>query len=153
MILNATLRGVAWTEICDVDVSPLAEWVETQAVWPSLRSGQPQRIRIPDIAGETIEQVLRRFAVPVLFVEENACLSQVMPGNGHGFHRDGQPDNWITRVHVPILTNPKCWFAWTPELVHFERGKAYAFNTLIPHAFGNDGDSARVHLTFDVLGI
>jgi hypothetical protein len=98
-------------------------------------------------------------------------LSRMLPGQAHPFHVDRQRADWITRIHVPIVTNPLAWIAFEAEnepvhpgneavelgnvllcnKVHFLAGKAYSFNTLERHAFGNDGDTERVHLIFEVL--
>lgn len=122
-----------WSVLCVVDVAPLTEFLDRgDPGWPAVKGGQPNRIKAPLEALPVIQAVLASFAEPVRYETQYACLS---------------------RVHVPIVTNPNAWFMWEPEgtKVHFEAGKAYSFNTLVNHAFGNDGDTERVHLTFDVL--
>ncbi len=55
-------------------------------------------------------------------------------------------------MHVPVVTNPGAWMCFKGTgRVHFEAGKAYSFDTLVMHNYGNDGDTDRVHLLFDVL--
>jgi aspartyl/asparaginyl beta-hydroxylase (cupin superfamily) len=143
----------AWSVVSEVDVSPLVEWLAAgKAKWPPVKGGQPNRVHAPPEAKVIIQAVLARFDVPVRYERHYACLSRLMPGRGYGFHQDPQPPEWITRVHVPIVTNPQSWFEWEGGgRVHFEVGKAYTFNTLLPHSFGNDGETERVHLSFDVL--
>ena len=106
------------------------------------------------------------------YIAIDPMLSRMLPGQSHDFHVDIQRADWITRVHVPIVTNPGCWMAWEnaekkaywlehydtlpnvrdiAEVVHFEAGRAYSFNTLERHSFGNDGETERVHLIFEVL--
>ena len=149
------LRSLSWAYLCDVEIGPLATWLaEGGADWPPVKGGQPNRVQAPPEALPAIHEVLSWFGGVVTYDEYRACISRLIPGRTYEYHRDPQPPEWITRMHVPIVTNPDAWFMWEPEdgvRVHFAAGKAYAFNTLIPHNFGNDGAADRIHLTFDVL--
>jgi len=147
-----------WSVLCQVDIDPLAGWIEANApTWPRLRKGQPQRIKMPSIAGGIVSDVLACFdGAATTFDEHYACLSRVAPGEGHGYHQDSQRPGWITRVHVPVVTNDGCWMMFESEdgvKVHFERGKAYSFNIYEPHAFANEGTTERIHLLFDVYAM
>lgn len=144
---------MGWSCLCEVDTTLLFCWLATSRGWPVQRTGQPQRLPAPDVAEPVIAKVLELFP-GATYRKGYACLSRVTPGQGHGYHQDSQGPDWITRVHVPITTNPDCWFMFADNdgvKVHFEVGKAYSFDTLKPHAFGNDGGSGRVHLIFDVV--
>ena len=149
------MRDCCWSVLCEVDVEQLVQFLgRGNPGWPIVKGGQPNRIKAPPEAVPVIQTVLASFAESVDYDKNYACLSRVIPGRWHGYHKDGQRDDWITRVHVPVVTNPACWFMWEQDdghKIHFEVGKAYSFNTLEPHAFGNDGETERVHLTFDVL--
>lgn len=118
-----------------------------------MKGGQPNRIHAPEAAQPIIDNVLKCFAGPVTYSRYYACLSRLVPGACYKYHQDPQQPNWITRVHVPVLTNPGAWLEFEEEggPVHFEVGKAYSFNTLKRHRYGNDGNADRVHLLFDVL--
>lgn len=104
------------------------------------------------------------FIAPAKLVWHEPMLSRVMPGQSHPMHTDVQRSDCVTRVHVPLTTNDGCWMEWEDtenayaigpvkvvDRAHFQVGSAYTFNTLARHAFGNDGDTARVHLIFEVL--
>lgn len=78
-------------------------------------------------------------------------LSVVMPGDNIPEHRDEQPDNWIARVHVPLVAHDKAVFRCGGEDFNMQVGQAYLVNTLAPHAVMNYGDSPRIHFMFDVL--
>lgn len=106
---------------------------------------------MPAEANSIVDAVLRY--IPGGKLEPHrACVARLMPGKSYEMHRDSQPPDWITRVHVPIVTNAGAWFVFEGgDRVHFEVGMAYSFDTLTPHNFGNDGDKPRIHLTFDVL--
>lgn len=144
-----------WSVLCDVDVAPLVAWLaEGDRGWPPVKGGQPNRLHIPEAARPVIARVLACFDVPVTFSDYYACLSRVIAGRGFGYHSDPQAPEWITRVHVPVITNERAWVAFEEEggcKVHFEVGKAYSFNALKRHAFSNDGQTDRIHLLFDVL--
>lgn len=147
------VRQACWCCLGALDTAALAACLSQELAWPVRKGGQPQRVRLPDAAREIIEAVLAWFPAGVMFNESYACLSKLMPGQSYEMHRDPQPPEWITRVHVPLTTNPGAWLAFEREesrKVHFELGKAYSFNTLELHAFGNDGATERVHLLFDV---
>jgi hypothetical protein len=72
------------------------------------------------------------------------------PGQVHPAHCDEQPPYWVTRVHVPITTNPGVIFTMDDGEHRMEVGKAYRMNTLVTHAVENGGDTSRIHLVFDV---
>lgn len=77
-------------------------------------------------------------------------LFTVAPGQIHPVHTDVQPEEWVTRVHIPLSTNRHC-VATMPDGPHeMVVGKAYKFNTLAPHAVSNGGLTPRVHLVFEV---
>lgn len=74
------------------------------------------------------------------------------PGQIHPVHTDVQPPEFVTRVHVPLATNPHAVATMEdgPPL-HLAVGKAYKFDTRLPHAVANGGKTPRVHLVFEVL--
>lgn len=140
-----------WQRICDVDPAPLAAWLAGASTWLPNPSQIDRVWDVPaDLSGPIIAAVLSKFEQPVR--ADAVCLNRVNAGVIHGMHYDGQGANWLTRVHVPLTTNPGCWHLFEVEnaRVHFEVGGAYSFNTELRHCFGNEGDSARVNLVFDV---
>lgn len=199
-----------WSYICAVDPAALArlgEWLDAAPLWPTVAPTKPQRIFEPPtaIVRPIMYQVLCEFD-GVADVADSMMLSRMPAGEQHGMHFDHLHHNCLTRVHVPVVTNPGCWMEFEEERetfeaaivrgdvtdlynslapfpfkdsrdgkpagevvsvkfdgqftvgiiqrfarVHFEAGKAYSFDARRRHAFGNDGDAARVHLIFDVL--
>lgn len=67
-------------------------------------------------------------------------------------HKDEQPPEWVTRVHVPLITNPGAIFTMDDGEHHMEVGKAYRMNTLATHAVENRGKTSRVHFMWDIKG-
>lgn len=144
-----------WQHICKVDVAPLVEWFgQVDQTWSEVVSPtKPQRTFVlPEgITRSIVEEVLAHFPCPV--VAHQLMLSRMLPHRSHPLHVDSQRADWITRVHVPLVTNNKAWMLFEEEAghVHFKVGWAYSFDTTRRHAFGNDGDEPRIHFIFDVL--
>lgn len=150
-----------YEEICKVDVSALQAWLAgpgRSAPWivqPHPENGNPERLhQYPTLVVPVVAAVLAHF--PQGCRTEGMVLNRVRPGQCHAMHTDHpDPALFLTRVHVPLRTNPGCWheFEFENHLLrfHMEPGTAYTFNTARRHAFGNDGNTERVHLLFDVL--
>ena len=77
-------------------------------------------------------------------------LSVVMPGHSIPTHVDQQPENWLCRVHVPLITNPYTWFIVREVAYDLLLGRAYCVNTRHKHSVWNEGATPRVHFMFDV---
>lgn len=69
------------------------------------------------------------------------------------WHIDYNCEN-ITRVHLPIITNTKCFYFYKHDgkIVpgKFEVGKFYALNTTYEHCVKNNGEEDRIHLIINV---
>ncbi|MCC6419931.1 MAG: aspartyl/asparaginyl beta-hydroxylase domain-containing protein [Gemmataceae bacterium] len=143
-----------WTKLCEVDVAPLVARLSGHAVdWQVQPSpSKPQRVRAGlDFARPTIDRILADH-----FPGHQAwqpMLSRMLPGQSHPMHVDHPRADCVTRVHVPLVTNPGAWlmFEEEGERVHFEAGWAYTFDLLRRHSFGNDGAEPRTHLIFDAI--
>ncbi len=56
------------------------------------------------------------------------------------------------KIHVPITTNPGCFFLHPPEnRYHLEVGRAYEVNNCRQHGAINEGDTDRIHLIFECI--
>jgi Aspartyl/Asparaginyl beta-hydroxylase len=148
--------GHFWEPICAVDVTLLAAFLTDQSVRGWIVQGspdKPQRLfSVPRIITRPIiDKVFDCFPSPRPTVGD-VMLSRMRPGQVHGMHVD--QGYWMTRVHVPIITNPACWLLFEDqgERFHLPVGQAYTFNAAgRRHAFGNEGKTERVHLLFDVI--
>jgi hypothetical protein len=100
-----------------------------------------------EIAEEVISEFYPGCAVSGIGVWE------MEPGLVHPDHWDDQPLYWLTRVHVPLVTNPSVVFTMEDGEHHMEVGKAYRMNTLSVHAVANKGETARTHLVFDIRSV
>jgi hypothetical protein len=137
-----------WSRLCAVSPEPVAIWLSEQS-WPSLGLpvGLPSELLVP-----IFDCVLSCFNHALV---DNPMLSLLKPGQCFEEMHVDDPlrDDWITRIHVPITTNPDAWhlFEHDSHRVHFACGYAYCFNMRAPHAFGNSGITNRVHLLFDLV--
>lgn len=131
----------------DVDVQALAAWLQAipEAEWPKM-------------ADERYRGWGDRFRplATALMVHFPGCalaglgLWTLEPGQRHPAHCDEQPPDWVTRVHVPIVSNPLATVTTAEGEMHMKVGKAYRFNTRETHAVENAGATPRVHFVFDV---
>jgi hypothetical protein len=143
-----------WSLVCPIDTRPLAIWLAEHAdAFPRQASAdKPQRVLAPpmELVQPVINAVLAHFPDAVAHAP---MLSRMSAGQEHCMHMDHTPAHWITRVHVPIATNPDAWLMFEEEgrKVHFEAGHAYTFDMSRPHSFGNPGNEGRVHLIFEVM--
>lgn len=140
-----------WAYLCDVDLAGLDQLL-AGCFWPPVKGGQPNRLRAPSWTESIIQTVLDQIGPGFDCYRPTACLSRLVPGATYEMHRDPQPPGWLTRVHVPLATNPGAWIEFAgEERVHFALGRAYVFDMSLPHNYGNDGDSDRVHLIIDIV--
>ena len=105
------------SEICEVDVAPLVAWLEANPQrWPEVAPTKPGRVfdmpRASQVHG-VIQAVVREF--PAEVTVHQPMLSRMAPGQSHPMHVDSRRSDGITRVHVPLVTNDGCWFAWEEE--------------------------------------
>ena len=78
-------------------------------------------------------------------------LSACFPGFGVDFHEDRQPENFVTRIHCPIITNPNARINVNGSIYHPKVGLSYKIDTRIRHGVKNDGKEIRTHFIFDVM--
>ncbi len=64
-------------------------------------------------------------------------------------HRDGNGDEYMARVHIPLITNKKCVFISEGQHLHMEAGKAYMVWVNNWHQIRNDSDEDRYHIICD----
>lgn len=61
------------------------------------------------------------------------------------WHQDGVSHYYQARIHIPLITNPKCFFENKIGKVHMEYGKIYLVHINQPHRIVNEGSEARYH--------
>jgi hypothetical protein len=64
-------------------------------------------------------------------------------------HKDADDNEYMARVHIPLITNKKCVFISEGQHLHMEAGKAYTVWVNKWHQIRNDSDQDRFHLLCD----
>lgn len=78
-------------------------------------------------------------------------LGILKPGGMLPWHLDGVPDKHYVRLHIPLMTNPQCFFETETEKEHLEaNGNAYFIRVNTTHRVYNHGLTERWHLIMDV---
>jgi len=79
-------------------------------------------------------------------------MNHVGPKSQIGIHKDLC---WFHehshRIHIPVVTNLKCFFVVGGRKYHFEVGKFYEINNRSFHHAENNGNAGRFHLVLDVI--
>lgn len=79
-------------------------------------------------------------------------INWLFPGDMLPYHRD--PTWWHEhshRIHIPVLTNPECFWLVEGRETHLKVGKYYEINNRKFHTVINRGSTPRLHLVFDIL--
>lgn len=157
----------AVSPLVEVDVAALAAWVASIPFddWPQQRRRKPGMCRpamvntdwrglysrTNELVEHCLTAVMRRTGSRALERPISRMLSVVMPGDWISPHVDQQPDGWLCRVHVPLLTNALATFTADGVAFLMPDGWAYRVDTRRQHSVENAGDSPRVHFMFDVV--
>lgn len=64
-------------------------------------------------------------------------------------HKDAGDNEYMARLHIPLITNNKCVFISQGQTIHMEAGKAYGVWVNDWHQIRNDSDEDRYHLLCD----
>lgn len=144
--------------LAKVDVKALAKWIGalTPEDWPEGWScqGRPYVLVDPvwqDWRGKTDKVVAMLVEQFPECHEADRAITTVHPGSSVPDHVDLMLANWITRVHVPLMTNSLSTFVVGGQLQRLEVGSAYLVNPEKKHSILNGGGTPRVHLMFDVV--
>lgn len=144
-----------------LDVDAIVSWISEIPIteWPS---GDPHVIRPAMITnpewrgfGERVEglvQKLMSMAARSAYAK-NRWLSVVMPGHTIEPHTDAAEPGWLSRIHVPLITNPNAltMAGEDDEPYQMQVGSAYWFDKTARHWVTNAGESPRIHFMFDVM--
>lgn len=148
--------------LCAVDASPVTAWLSSLplSAWPQQHRVdeqlRPAMVNDPDWYGfgartlALVNALLEALPGTGPVEDYNRMLSCVMPGHAIPEHADAQEPAWLTRVHVPLVSNDRALFVSGGAELHLEVGAAYLVDTRVPHAIRNDGAMPRIHFMFDV---
>lgn len=141
-----------------VNVLDQIEWIKSLAheTWPCWNKGTmyPSVVTDPtweDLPARTQPVVDELLALFPGCRDTYRAITTIHPGDYVPHHTDTLRDGWVTRIHVPLVTNPDAWFIIGGREHHLDVGMSYQVNPAIPHAVRNQGEISRVHLMFDVI--
>lgn len=140
-----------------VDITEMVRWITAIpfSAWPQQSRDKIKPAMVTDYAWHGFGQQAWPVIEALGFDESqahNLMLSAVMPGDEIPPHCDQQPDYWLYRVHVPLLSNYRSAFCTAGRDCILMPGIAYKVNTRAEHAVYNRGAGPRVHFMFDVWG-
>jgi hypothetical protein len=64
-------------------------------------------------------------------------------------HRDCGENQYMARIHIPLITNPSCTFTAEGETLYMAPGTAYMVWVNVWHQIRNDSDQDRYHIIMD----
>jgi Aspartyl/Asparaginyl beta-hydroxylase len=64
-------------------------------------------------------------------------------------HTDADDNEYMARIHIPLITNPKCVFICDGTTLHMEPGQVYMVWVNKWHQIRNDSDENRYHIIMD----
>jgi aspartyl/asparaginyl beta-hydroxylase (cupin superfamily) len=141
-----------------VDVKDLITWIDgiNRATWPDWGKGsfRPAVVNYPDwenLTEHTARIVSELLALFPGCTDTYRSITTIHPGDYVPPHTDTLVPGWMSRIHVPILTNPGALFIMDDVEHHLDVGMSYQVNPGKPHAVANRGDCTRIHLMFDVI--
>lgn len=83
-----------------------------------------------------------------------ARIIRLTAGLACSWHFDTTPNNYLVRLHIPIVTNPGCFFETPNEREHLPAdGSAYFIFVNREHRVINHGTEDRYHLVIDVTDV
>jgi len=96
---------------------------------------------------EHVEYVLSELRKHYQFKDYAMLLALLQPGKDVGLHTDsGNILETCHRVHIPLITNPKCLYTIDDVTWHMKKGVIYEIDNMRPHTVLNGGVEVRVHL-------
>ena len=99
-----------------------------------------------DYLKETIQKV------SALGLNPLRCRISLLKANSKSvLHRDGADEQYMVRLHIPIVTNEGCAFLADGEAAHLPAdGNGYLLSVNRMHQIVNTGSTDRYHLMMDV---
>jgi hypothetical protein len=109
----------------------------------SMEHKNPTQAYVGEIAS-IVEQVEKLGLTP-----RRVRVSCLKAGSKSLVHRDGDGSQYMARIHIPIITNPKCVFICDGITLHMQAGKAYMVWVNTWHQIRNDSNEDRYHIIMD----
>ena len=78
-----------------------------------------------------------------------ARVTCLQAGSKSLVHRDGGEQDYMARIHIPLITNPQCTFTSDGIPLYMEPGTVYMVWVNNWHQIRNDSDQDRYHIIMD----
>jgi hypothetical protein len=138
--------------LCRIEVDDLIEWIGNR-IWDKGSNDRPYVMVDPLFLEDKTDRVVSELMPNFPGCKDTSrSITVLNAGDYVPYHTDNCFSDWITRIHVPIVTNPHTWFLIDGLAHHMEVGMSYQVNPSKPHAVSNAGDATRIHLMFDIVG-
>tara|TARA_R110000796_G_scaffold56119_1_gene130314 strand:- start:979 stop:1518 length:540 start_codon:yes stop_codon:yes gene_type:complete len=95
-----------------------------------------------------IKKILKYYPKTLI---SKAMLAYVAPKSEIKEHIDSGILQKIHRIHLPIITNPKCIFNIDKKNYFPKEGECFEFDNTKSHFINNMGNTPRIHLILDLL--
>jgi hypothetical protein len=83
------------------------------------------------------------------FYPSRARVSCLKAGAKSLVHKDADDNEYMARIHIPLITNPKCKFIMHGTDLYMEPGNIYMVWVNDWHQIRNDSDQDRYHIIMD----
>jgi hypothetical protein len=83
------------------------------------------------------------------FYPSRARVTCLKAGAKSLVHRDADDNEYMARIHIPLITNPQCTFTADGEKLYMEPGNVYMVWVNIWHQIRNDSNEDRYHIIMD----
>ena len=83
------------------------------------------------------------------FYPSRARVTCLKAGAKSLVHRDADDNEYMARIHIPLITNPKCIWIQDGTNLHMEAGSSWIVWVQKWHQIRNDSDQDRYHLIMD----
>lgn len=102
--------------------------------------------QLSDACTETFKKVIQKLENLGLHPRRTRII-YLAPGSTLQWHQDGLPEHYQVRLHVPLITNPDCYFETEVGRYHMPAdGNSYLVHINRFHRAKNDGMTGRYHL-------
>jgi hypothetical protein len=106
--------------------------------------------RPTEICRDYMAEIIQRIE-DLGFYPRRARIIRLPSGRSGNWHQDGSKSHYQVRLHIPILTNSRCFFETEEGEVHMPAdGNGHFVHINRRHRVRNEGDQDRFHLVMNV---
>ena len=138
--LNEIEKDIIWTEYTQGKQTGLQYKADEDAWTSAVGKSSGKELEYTELNPffkETVfENIIKKYNL------KRTRLMWINPKSCYSLHTDETP-----RIHIPLITNPECYFLFKPGLMHhLPANSVWWVNTKLSHTFLNCSDAPRLHL-------